>query len=84
MKKQWEADKKRQDKKKLTSAGKSNGLKTSDGTLAWQCRRCKMANYAVDKCTMCGHSRSLVLNVPSGGPPLSPKRKVLRRMKTSF
>ena len=84
VKKQHLADKKRQDKKMLISAGKSNGLKTSDGTLAWQCRRCKMANYAVDKCTMCGHSRSLVRNVQGGGPPLSPKRKVSRRMKTSF
>ena len=76
-------EKKRKDRQSRTSVGKSGGLLQKDASLAWQCRRCKNANYAVKKCVTCGGSRGHVLKAgtattPRKGPLLSPKRKVVR------
>jgi len=61
---------------------KEVGLMQKDGSMAWQCQRCKHANYAVEKCATCSLDRGSIRSVHM--LPLSPKRKKLRRSKTSF
>ena len=75
-------ERKRKEKKMFVNSSKEKGLRAKDASMAWQCRRCLNANYAVNNCTICGHSRGITISGGDNGPPLSPKRRGIRRRKT--